>query len=104
MPKGYWIGAYRSVTDLGKRTRYSELATVAVEAAGGRFLARGGRVTAHEQGVAERTVIVEFDSYEQALAAYDSELYRTALDALGDGVSRDHRIVEGVDLAVNALG
>lgn len=73
MAKGYWIGAYRSVSDPAKRNHYSELATVAVHAAGGRFLARGGKVTAHEDGVAERTVIVEFDSYEQAVAAYDSE-------------------------------
>lgn len=96
MPKGYWIGAYRSVSDQGKRAAYSELSTVAIEAAGGRILARGGRVVAHEQGVAERTVIIEFDSYEQAVAAYDSELYKKALAALGDGASRDVRIVEGI--------
>lgn len=96
MPKAYWVGAYRSIPNSENRIRYSELATKAVEATGGRFLARGGRVTAKEDGIAERTVLVEFDSYEQALAAYDSDLYQEALEVLGNDVSRDHRIVEGV--------
>jgi hypothetical protein len=33
-------------------------------------------LTVHEQGVMERTVIVEWDSYDQAVAAYQSELYQ----------------------------
>jgi uncharacterized protein (DUF1330 family) len=97
MPKAYWIGGYRTVPDPEKLRRYSELATIGVYAAGGRFLARGGRLTVHEQGVMERTVIVEWDSYDQALAAYQSELYQKAVDALPEGVTRDFRIVEGVE-------
>lgn len=44
----------------------------------------------------ERTVLIEFDSVEAAIAAHDSPGYRAALDALGDGAVRDIRIVEGV--------
>ncbi len=33
---------------------------------------------------------------EAAQAAYDSDGYKAALDALGDGVKRDIRIIEGV--------
>lgn len=95
MPKAYWIGGYRSIPDPEKLRRYSELATIGVHANGGRFLARGGRMTVQEQGVKERTVIVEWDSYEQAVAAYESEIYRKAIDALPKGVTRDFRIVEG---------
>jgi uncharacterized protein (DUF1330 family) len=40
-------------------------------------------------------IVVEFESYEKALAAYTSEAYQKALQALGSGAERDFRIVEG---------
>jgi len=44
----------------------------------------------------QRTVVVEFDSLEQARAAYEGPAYRKALDALGQNAAeRDMRIVEG---------
>ena len=46
---------------------------------------------------AERTILVEFDSFEQAVAARESAAYQEALAALADGVERDFRIIEGVD-------
>jgi uncharacterized protein (DUF1330 family) len=96
MAKGYWVSAYRSISDPAKLAAYAELAGPALTAAGGRFLARGGQLTANEAGVAERAVIIEFDSYQQAVAAYRSEDYQRALAALGDGAERDVRILEGV--------
>ena len=42
------------------------------------------------------TVVVEFDSYEIALAAYESEAYKKALAVLGSAAERDFRIAEGV--------
>jgi uncharacterized protein (DUF1330 family) len=54
-------------------------------------------VVAREQGIKERTVIVEYPSSEKATAAYDSAAYAEALKALGDGAVRDFRIVEGVE-------
>ncbi len=97
MPKGYWVSVYRTITDPEKLDAYNKLAGSAVPAAGGRTLIRGGRVVARDGGVAERTVLVEFDSFEQAFAAYESAAYQEALAALADGVERDFRIVEGVD-------
>jgi uncharacterized protein (DUF1330 family) len=64
---------------------------------GGRLLARDGRVVAHDAGIAERTVLIEFDSFEQARAAHESAAYQEALAALSDGVERDFRIIEGID-------
>lgn len=52
---------------------------------------------AHDAGIAGRTVLIEFDSFEQAVAAYESAAYQEALVALADGVERDFRIVEGID-------
>lgn len=96
MAKGYWISAYRSVSDADKLAAYAELAGPALEAAGGRFLARAAHAVAHESGRDQRTVIVEFDSVEAAVAAYESAPYQRALAALDGGAERDLRIVEGV--------
>jgi uncharacterized protein (DUF1330 family) len=96
MAKGYWMGAYRSVRDANRLAAYGVLAGPAVENAGGRFLVRGGTIEAHEAGLAERTVIVEFDSFDTAKAAYQSAEYQKALDVLGGTVERDVRIVEGM--------
>jgi len=46
MPKGYMISAHRSERDPDKGAAYSELAKDAMIAAGGRFLAKGGKVVA----------------------------------------------------------
>ena len=97
MPKGYWVSAYHTISDPEKLAAYSKLARAAVEAGGGRVLARGGRVVAHNAGIAERTVLIEFDSFEQAVAARESAAYQEALAVLSDGVERDFRIVEGID-------
>ena len=50
----------------------------------------------YELGLKQRTVLLEFDSVEQAVAAHDSPGYQAALAALGDGAEREIRIVEGV--------
>jgi hypothetical protein len=42
------------------------------------------------------TIVVEFDSYEIALAAYESDDHKKTLAVLGPGVERDFRIAEGV--------
>jgi uncharacterized protein (DUF1330 family) len=97
MSKGYWVGAYRTVRDAGALTRYSALATPAILAAGGRFLSRGIADDVREQGVKDRTVVIEFESVEKAVSAYESEAYKKALAALGNAVDRDFRIVRGVD-------
>ncbi|MDQ4109672.1 MAG: DUF1330 domain-containing protein [Actinomycetota bacterium] len=97
MPKAYWVSAYRSISDPEKLAAYSKLAPQAVKAGGGRVLSRGNRVMAHDAGIAERTVLIEFDSFEQAVATHESAAYQEALAALSDGVERDFRIVEGLD-------
>ena len=97
MSRAYWVNAFRAVHDPDKLAAYVELAGPAVDAAGGRVLARGPAAAAYEAGVRERTTLIEFDSVAAAVAAYDSPGYRAALDALGDGAERDLRIVEAVE-------
>jgi uncharacterized protein (DUF1330 family) len=44
MAKGYWMSAYRAISDPEKLAAYAKLAGAAVEALGGRLLARGGTI------------------------------------------------------------
>jgi uncharacterized protein (DUF1330 family) len=96
MKKGYWVVAYRSISDESALRAYGALAVPAVQSFGGRFLTGStSQVQAHEAGLQQRTIVVEFDSYDSALAAHESEAYQKALQALGSGAERDYRIVEG---------
>jgi uncharacterized protein (DUF1330 family) len=72
MKKGYWVVAYRSISDESAPKAYAELAMPALQPFGARFLTRrSSKVYPHEAGLQQGTVIVEFDSYEIALAAYE---------------------------------
>lgn len=96
MAKAYWITCYREISDPAKLAAYAKLAGPAIGAAGGRILARGTAVQVYEAGQLERTVLIEFDSVEHAIAAHDSPAYQSALAALQGGAVRDVRIVPGV--------
>lgn len=96
MHKGYMISAHRSPADPEKAAAYRALAKPALEAMGGKFLASGGRVVAKENGIAERTILIEFESFETAVAAFESDAYQAALEALDGGADRDIRLFEGL--------
>ena len=97
MAKAYWIAFYRSIKNPEALAAYAKLAGPAIQAAGGRFLVRGMPAKVYEAGLNQRTVAIEFDSLQKAIAAHDSPGYQEALKALGkDAVERELRIVEGV--------
>ena len=96
MAKAYWVACYRSISNPDALAAYAKLAAPAIQAGGGRFLARGNPAKVYENGVNQRMVIIEFDNVEQAIAAHDSSGYHTALKALADGADREIRIIEGV--------
>lgn len=96
MAKAYWINTFQAVHDEGKLAAYVELAGPAMRAAGGTFLARGELAAVVEGGSRLRTTLIEFDSVDQAVAAYQSPGYQRAVDALGDGADRDLRIIEAL--------
>ena len=96
MAKAYWVATYRSVSNPDALANYAKLSGPAIIAAGGRILARGMPAQLYEAGLQQRTVVIEFDSVEQARAAHDSPSYQEALALLGRGAERDIRIVEGV--------
>lgn len=96
MAKGYLI-AHVSVNDTDSYSLYAQAAGQAQKLYGARVLARGGRSEGLEGNHHPRNVIIEFDSYEQALRYYHSPEYQAAREhrigkAIGDFV-----VVEGVD-------
>lgn len=96
MSKTYWISVYRAVRNPDKLAAYAKLAGPALSAAGGRILARGEPAVVYENGIKQRTVLIEFDSLAQAVAAHDGPAYQAALAALGDGADREIRLIEGL--------
>jgi uncharacterized protein (DUF1330 family) len=69
MKKGYWVIAYRSISDESATKAYGDLTVPALESFGGRFLTRSAsKVQPHEAGLQQRTIIVEFDSYDRGVS------------------------------------
>ncbi|MDF9756390.1 DUF1330 domain-containing protein [Pseudomonas hunanensis] len=94
--KAYWI-AHVDVTDPEQYLQYTQRAPAAFVAFGGRFLARGGRSEALEgRATPQRSVVVEFDSYEQAVACYRSDLYQEACRHRQGAAMAQVIIVEGL--------
>ena len=90
----YWI-AHVEVTDAEAYGRYAKLATDAIEAHGGRFLARGGRHVQLEGRDRARNVLAEFPTLEAAEACYRSPAYQAALQHARGAAERDLVIVDG---------
>jgi uncharacterized protein (DUF1330 family) len=98
MKKGYWVVAYRSVSDPSALKEYGKVAIPAIQAGGGKPLIRtADAIEPRETGLKQRVVVIEFESFEQAIETYNSAAYQAALKVLGTAADRDFRIVEGVD-------
>jgi uncharacterized protein (DUF1330 family) len=93
--KGYWVIAWKAITDPAAVARYVPPATEAILAHGGRVIAGGEPAKTYEQGVSSRLVIVEFESLAAAIAAYESDDYQASLSYLIGAAERDVRIIEG---------
>lgn len=98
MKKGYWVVVYRSVSNETTLKEYGKLAIPAIEAGGGRAVIRtSDPIEPRESGLKQRVVVMQFDSFEKAVATYNSPAYQAALKVLGSAADRDFRIVEGLD-------
>ena len=96
MTKGYWITMYHSISDPTALAEYAKVAAPAIAAGGGRFVVRGIPTKTFEAGMAERTIVIEFESVEKAIATYESAAYQAAYKLLEGKAKRDVRIVAGV--------
>ena len=68
----------------------------AIAKGGGKILASTNNIIIKENGIKEQTVLIEFESLEKAIQAYESPEYQEALKALDGGADRDFRIFEGL--------
>jgi uncharacterized protein (DUF1330 family) len=96
MAKAYLVSFYRSISNPAAIAEYAKLAGPAIQGGGGRLLARGIPAKTYEAGLEKRTVILEFDTVQQATAAYESDAYQKALCVIEGAAERDIRIVEGI--------
>lgn len=96
MSKAYWV-AHVTVTDEEAYSRYAALATKAIAAHGGEFLARGGRAIQKEGRAHPRNVISIFPSLEAAEACYESAEYQEALSHAQGASERDLVLIEALE-------
>jgi uncharacterized protein (DUF1330 family) len=96
MPKGYWI-ARVDVTDPEIFKEYASANAVAFAKFGGRFIVRGGRFEAVDGNHRQRNVIVEFPTYEAALACWHSPEYQQAYKLRAKASVGDTVVVEGYE-------
>jgi uncharacterized protein (DUF1330 family) len=94
MAKGYWI-ARIDVADGEAYKAYVAAATPAYRKYGAKFLVRGGRCEAVEGSGRARNVVVEFESYDIALACYRSPEYQAAAEFRRKASMGEILVVEG---------
>ena len=78
MAKGYWIGRV-DVHDEAAYQDYISANAAAFEKYGAKFIIRGGEFESVEGTARTRNVVIEFPSYEEALACYQSPEYKQAM-------------------------
>lgn len=94
MPKGYWI-VNNIVRDSAAYDLYRAANAAPLAQYGARFLVRGGRQTATEGTPHPRSVVLEFPSYDAALACYHDAGYAAARALRAAAAEGTFIIVEG---------
>ena len=93
----YIISEVSEVVDPAAMEKYRALAEVTIKQYGGRYLVRGGEWESLEgEWKLERTIVVEFPSWERAKAWYRSPEYATALELSRVALKRKMLMVNGV--------
>jgi uncharacterized protein (DUF1330 family) len=95
--RAYWI-AHAKIIDAATYKKYTDRVPDIISRYGGKVLARGGRYRIMEGPEEfERHIVIEFPTFEQAVACFESPEYReaAAFRRSGAGVV-ENVIVEGV--------
>jgi len=96
MTKGYWI-ANNLVHDNEAYKAYQKANAGPLKEYGGKFFVRAGRQISPEGAMFPRSVIIEFPSYADAVACYESVAYQEALTIRQPIADTNLIIVEGYD-------
>lgn len=97
MAKGYWL-ARLDISDRDMFAEYRKRNAAPIAQFGGRFIVKGGRTDTRLGPARGENVVIEFDSYAQALACFESAEYQAAADYLKRSCSViEFVIIEGTD-------
>ena len=95
MPKGYIIGQVKR-TDPEGHPEYVARDTPILQSHGARFIVRGGQSETPEGEDMGRHVVIEFDTYEAAKAAYNDPDYQEVAEIRRRCATSTMILVEGV--------
>jgi uncharacterized protein (DUF1330 family) len=93
--KAYWV-VRGNILNPEEYSKYIDLAGPIINKYRGKFIARGGKQVELEGEGYNRTVLIEFNSFEEALFCYNSDEYQQALDYVKTSAKRLVTIVEGL--------
>ena len=92
---GYWIVRAKDVRDAEAQAAYGKAWAPIAERYGARIVAGPAPVWAVEGDAVTRAFIVEFDSYDKAVACYEDPAYQAALEHGKKASVRDLIILGG---------
>lgn len=96
MAKGYWIARVDVSNDEGYKP-YAAANLAIFKKFGGRYVVRGGKFEGIEGQSRARNVVIEFDSYDAAMACYKSPEYQANIKVRQPHSTADLIIIEGYD-------
>ncbi len=96
MAKGYWI-ANVDVRNADGYKEYVAALPDILRKFGGRYVTRGGRTDVVEGKNRSRVVVLEFPSYDAAMACYRSPEYAKAIALRQASADADLIVIEGYD-------
>lgn len=96
MKKGYWI-VQSDVSDFEQFKEYLARTPAAISKYEGKFLVKSGNSQLVEGASRSRNTIIEFPSYEQALACWNSQEYQSAREFRLGVAELDIVVIEGAE-------
>ena len=94
-PHAYVIGE-AEVTDASVFKNYQEGTATAVPQAGGKFIVGNGRTFVINGAAPKRFSVIEWESFEQAQAFYESDAYRKLVPDRDKGANLRAILIEGM--------
>lgn len=96
--RGYWV-VFASVSDMQQFGQYTAFAAPVIQSHGGRVLARGDVAQGVEGTLPGRPFLIEFPSYERALACFASDEYQHAISLRAGAAEFRIVVMAGVEPA-----
>jgi uncharacterized protein (DUF1330 family) len=84
------------VTDPATFQKYAEATRSSIPAAGGRFIARGGKTFVVNGAQPKQIVLIQWDSLEKAQAFFEAESYKQLIPIRDKGSNFRAFVIEGV--------